>query len=193
MNLLIQRIFRSPKHIIEEDYMLCRKGCNVSILALTAFIFSALLCIGNQSFATMITQSLDELTVNSSHIVRGQVLAVESKWNESETSIYTQVTIQVAEVYKSSGDAPTTATVIFPGGTVDDTRLWVEHTPTFTVGQDVVTFLIDHGGFFDVTSWVQGKYTVENETVSELGSTATHFIKQINEVVASERQRNGEK
>ena len=74
-----------------------------------------------------------------------------------------------------------------------DTRLWVEHTPTFTVGQDVVTFLIDHGGFFDVTSWVQGKYTVENETVSELGSTATHFIKQINEVVASERQRNGEK
>ncbi len=182
--------------------MLIHVNRNVSSFAMTAVNLAAVnlaamcvgvFCMASPALATMVTQSLDELTVNSSHVVRGQVLAVESKWNENQTSIFTEVTIDVSEVIKASGSAPTIATVIIPGGTVGDTRLWVEHTPVFAVGQDVVTFLIDHGAFFEVTSWVQGKFTVEDEKINELGSTATQFIGQINEVVAAERKRNGEK
>ena len=165
-----------------------RKGWNCLILA-----FVCSLWLSSMSFSSMTPQSVDELTANSSHIMRGEVLSVVSQWNADQTSIYTKVTVAIAEMYKGSGITPPTATILVPGGTVDDTKLWVEHTPTFSVGQEVVTFLIDHGSFYDVTSWVQGKYTIENEAVIELGSSATHFINQINEVVATERKRNGEK
>ncbi|HSH00846.1 MAG TPA: hypothetical protein VLB27_12375 [candidate division Zixibacteria bacterium] len=140
----------------------------------------------------MIPQSLDELTANSTHIVRGQVVSVESMWDESGSTIFTEVLVDVSLTYKSTSALPQMITIRVPGGTVGETKLWVEHAAEFAVGEDVLTFLSDYGPALDVTSWTQGKFTIAQNTVAELNLPVTTFEAQIESVVDAERKRNGE-
>ena len=142
--------------------------------------------------AAMIPQSLDELTANSTHIIRGQVTSVQSMWDDSHSTIFTEVKVTVTQTYKSTSELAQTITIRVPGGTVGDTRLWVEDVAQFSVGEEVMTFLSDFGPALDVTSWTQGKYTVVNDAVKELSLPVTTFESQIKEVVNAERKRNGE-
>ena len=44
-----------------------------------------------------------------------------------------------------------------------------------------------------MTSWVKGKYTVEEDQVVEKSLSGASFVKQIQDVVTAERKANGEK
>lgn len=140
--------------------------------------------------ATMIPQSTPQLTANSSHIVRGEVTSISSHWNEQETYIYTLITVRPIESFKAATELPGEITLWAPGGQVGELKLWVEHTPTFERGQDVILFLEDRGENFDITSWAQGKFTIENDVVLETNESLASFTSRIAEAVNAEQPKD---
>ncbi len=142
--------------------------------------------VGSAVMAVIIPQSVDQLTANSTDIVRGTVVSQESAWNGDRTFISTTVTIEIADIYKGGLNTTTEVTVSTPGGTVGDTNIWVEHAPTFSTGQEVIVFLDQSDGTYRVTSWEMGKYSVENDQVLEKSQPVSVFVESIREAVRQE-------
>ena len=125
-----------------------------------------------------------ELTAQASDIIRGDVTAIESYWNESETFIFTGVTLKVAQIFKGELTIPSEITVEIPGGKVGDIGLGVEHAPHFETGQQVILFLSEQNdSTYHVTGWEKGKFTLEKETVKETGKTISSFQDEINQAL----------
>ncbi len=130
--------------------------------------------------AVMVEQTVAQLAVNSSDIVSGEVLATESFWNESETFIFTSVTIRVNDPYKGTLAAPSTVTVVVPGGIVGEIGLGVEHAARFDAGEEVIVFLtLLEESTYRVTAWEQGKYTLEDGQVKEKRISVSSFEEEI--------------
>jgi len=144
-------------------------------------------------FGAIVEQSVDELTRNSDVIARGQVTAMTSQWDSSHSYIYTTAEVAFSTVYAGGPiDAPR-VTIWIPGGSVGDTTLWVEHAAEFTVGQDVVLFLTDRSGVFDVTSWEQGKLNVVDGRIEGKNTTLATFEKTLREVINQVKKAGGQK
>ena len=124
--------------------------------------------------------SLEELISKASIILRGTVSKVESHWNESQTMIYTSVTVSV-ESYFKGGTVAKVVTIEVPGGTVGETTLWVSDTPSFEEGQEVILFLREE--YFPIVGWFQGKYTVVDDRVVEKGIPVDQFTGQIGAIM----------
>jgi hypothetical protein len=64
------------------------------------------------------------------------------------------------------------------GGEMGDMGLWVSDQPVYKVGQNVIVFLKDNtdNGFFQTAGLYQGKYTIENGLIKEIGVPARYFI-----------------
>jgi len=103
--------------------------------------------------------SLEELTRTSTAVVLGKTTRMESYWNEEQTRIFTEVTIQVEEQVKGQGEAETTITV--PGGRIGNTLYEVSDMPVFVEGEQMLVFLWRHpSGRQLVTAGTQGKLSV---------------------------------
>src|SRR5512134_1560410 len=107
-------------------------------------------------------QTLDSLTKASTNILRGKVVAAESRWNDDKTLIVTAVVLQVTETFK--GQAALQVTLEIVGGQVEDLALQVVGGPGFTLGEEVLVFArAGKGGRLRLSGLAEAKFTVESD------------------------------
>ncbi|MFE8597064.1 hypothetical protein [Archangium violaceum] len=152
-------------------------------IALRALLPFVLLLSQAASATTMLRADLPELAQTSDAIVHGTVRRVESRWSGDGRRIITDVEIQVTEALK--GQAGGTVLVSQPGGRVGDIGQRVSGLATFTPGEEVVVFLVQHGKrAFRVSGMVQGKYQVQR---SEDGKSAMAVPEPTGDVLLLDR------
>lgn len=109
-----------------------------------------------------------ELIKSSTVIVLARIKEVQSgkypsKFREGEEDIISTATLEIEKyLYNPENIATQTLSVQTLGGTVGDTNMIVEGSPSFKVGDHTLAFLIkDPSGVFTVNGWAQGKYTID--------------------------------
>ncbi len=112
--------------------------------------------------ASMEKVRLEQLASRSHTIVIGRVVEVRSDFADLDRKeIVTYVTIAPTDVLK--GASGPTLVLTIPGGVVGDLGLWVEDTPQFLVGEEVLLFVNDdYKGRKTVSEWRQGKFPIIN-------------------------------
>jgi hypothetical protein len=112
--------------------------------------------------ASMEKVRLEQLTSRSHTIVTGQVVEVRSDFADLDRKeIVTFVTIATTDILKGVSEPQLVLTI--PGGVVGDLGLWVEDTPQFIVGEEVLIFVNDdYKGRKTVCEWRQGKFPIIN-------------------------------
>jgi len=76
-----------------------------------------------------------ELRAQADVIIAGNVAGVSSQWDDTHSTIFTDVAVSVERFDK--GNAPRRLTVRVPGGEVGDIGMAVEDMPVFAPGQKV--------------------------------------------------------
>lgn len=106
--------------------------------------------------------SLDRLGQEAELVVRGEVTAVRSYWNDGRTRILTEVSVDVAETFK--GLASSGVRVVQMGGVVDGVRMTVHGALSWREGEEVVLFLENSlPGRHRVSGLSQGKFAVRRD------------------------------
>ena len=92
------------------------------------------------SVAASLVRSVElaDVAGRSSHIFRGRVVELESRWNDAQTEIETDVRIAVSKSYKGNGAAQ--VVLRLPGGVVGDLQLFVSDTPILREGEEIIVF-----------------------------------------------------
>jgi hypothetical protein len=118
--------------------------------------------------ATAMTSfSLQQLSQGAETIVLGTVTNQVSGWNTSHTAIYTDVTVNVEEVIK--GVAGPEVTFRIAGGEVGPIGMRTSTDPTFHIAERVIVFLRTAGTTAQLFGLQQGKFTVNDGTVTQEG------------------------
>ncbi len=104
--------------------------------------------------------SLDELVEKSDIIFAGTAIAIESRWNDEHTRIYTYATFRVDEYLKGSGGD--TLVIESLGGVVGDMGYAASGMPYFRKDERVVLFTsASSSGARGVTGWNQGRFRIQ--------------------------------
>lgn len=104
------------------------------------FIFLFLLGLGPSYFAQQVAVELKELSNGADVILTGKVIQQTSSWNENNTRIYTEATIQVEEYLKGNSNE-SSVVVRYLGGEVGDVGELYSHMPRFDNDEEVLVFL----------------------------------------------------
>ena len=120
---------------------------------------------------TLLAVDVPEMTLASEWIIRADVSAVKSVDLRREgRGIFTDITLQVREVYRGV-DVPKTYVLRLLGGRgADDMALWIPGMPKFVPGEEVVLFLEATSAGHIPCGLGQGVYRV---MTSESGATWT--------------------
>lgn len=98
-------------------------------------------------------------------VVSGKVEGVRSYWNDKQTKIFTETTIQVDEAYK--GETASTVRIIQMGGVVGTVRMHVHGALAWRPGEDVLLFLDSYDADrYRVSGFSQGKFGVDRDPVT---------------------------
>ena len=122
-----------------------------------------------QSFATLVVPVTDtDLIEQDAAIVQGQIVSITSVesqgYNQNAPQIFTLVRLTVQEVLKGRLIRPHSLTIKQLGGRVGDSQYWLEGSPEFFVGENVVLFLSLHpDGSPRVAQLYQGKLTIMHD------------------------------
>jgi hypothetical protein len=139
-----------------------RKLSSMRLLAMILMIVVGL--FPDLAGTEMIKMSMEELTAEADTIVMGKVIKHESAWNDEHTAIFTDVTVEVAEVMKGSPGAEVTFRIA--GGIVGQIGMRTSNDPVFKDGEHVVIFLSTKAAPSSVVGFFQGKYSVVNGNVT---------------------------
>jgi hypothetical protein len=113
----------------------------------------------------VVYQSPQQMGSESALVVRGRVTGTRSFWNESNTKILTETTVNVDETYKGSG-VPTVS-VVQLGGVVGNARMTVHGALSWKPGEEVLLFLEPRRqGGHRVSGFSQGKFDIERDPVT---------------------------
>jgi hypothetical protein len=154
---------------------------------------SAVAIIVLPSFSIMTKATMADLTAGATGIVQGKVLSVAPRWDAEGKTIFTYVTVAVNQWLKGTGARA--VTIRIPGGEVGDVGLWVEDTPVFFEGQDVVAFLepSSEQSVMQVKGLFQGKFTIENGKVIEAGLPVGDFVRMVGALVKMQEKELNQK
>jgi hypothetical protein len=119
----------------------------------------------------MIQLSLAQLIQGAETIVLGTVTRQVSAWNATHTAIYTDVVLEVEEAMK--GMAGPEVTFRIAGGEVGDIGMRTSTHPTFRIGERVIVFLRTEGSTAQLFGLQQGKFTVNDDTVTQAGQVVS--------------------
>lgn len=137
----------------------------MSMNRIQALVGTCLLLAGlaHEAHATQVNAlSLERLGQEAELVVRGEVTAVRSYWNDDQTRIMTEASVEVAETFK--GRAPGDVRVIQMGGVVDGVRMTVHGALSWTEGEEVVLFLESSlPGRHRVSGLSQGKFAIRRD------------------------------
>jgi hypothetical protein len=117
-------------------------------LSLCLFLSGLLLLAAPTARAlSVIPPTFAELVAESESIVRGEVTALRSAYDEATPGrpIRTYVTFQVVRTLKGTTPAADTLTLVFLGGTVGTDSLSVPGMPTFSLGDREILFVARNG------------------------------------------------
>jgi hypothetical protein len=118
--------------------------------------------------------SLPELTGKAELVVLGTVLSKTCQQDEAGR-IFTRVELQVAEVWKGAVAAQNLA-VVQGGGILGDRRIVVSGQVEYTVGEEVVAFLVRNGRGEAVTlGLAQGKFHVAQDSPTSIKTVHNLF------------------
>jgi hypothetical protein len=92
------------------------------------------------AFAQLTLSDVERMSKNADIIITGKVVEQNSNWNENNTRIYTQATIQVEEYLKGSNNSGPVI-VSYLGGEVGDIGEMYSHMPRFENNEEVLVFL----------------------------------------------------
>ena len=90
------------------------------------------------------------ITNIADYIIEGTVIKVESKWDESKTSIYTYTDLSIDKYVKGVPLTENKLQIVTPGGTVGDISQWVEDQPIFHEGKKVRLYLQEKNNEFSI-------------------------------------------
>jgi hypothetical protein len=135
-------------------------------LVFVTLLVGVVLCPGLGATA-MIPLSVQQLSQGAETIVLGTVTRQVSAWNTSHTAIYTDVTVNVEEAIK--GVAGPEVTFRIAGGEVGHIGMRTSTDPRFHIGERVVVFLHTAGITAQLFGLRQGKFTINDDTVSREG------------------------
>ena len=123
-------------------------------------VFLALIIAAPLARATQVLfRNPQQLGTESALVVRGEVTAVSSYWNQSGTKILTQARISVDDTYK--GASGRSINIVQLGGVVGHVRMTVHGALSWSPGEEVLLFLEPHtGGDWRVAGFFQGKYNI---------------------------------
>jgi hypothetical protein len=141
----------------------------------TAFscILAVLMIAPSSSRATQIIyQSPEQLGQQSTLVVRGLVVSVDSHWNDKHTKVFTTTRVAVDETYK--GVSIPTVDIVQLGGVVGTVKVTVAGALQWKAGEEVLLFLEPYRqGTYQVSGFSQGKFNIEHDP-----RTGARFITQ---------------
>jgi len=111
------------------------------------------------------------LTEKASHIIIGDVKAIESRWNEDETLIYTYITISILDCLKESIENQE-ITIKKLGGEIGEIGLFVSNVPSLIEGEKVKLFLKRIG---ENEFTILGKSSLDSEASSGYSYSGIHW------------------
>lgn len=133
----------------------------IAVLLVAVLVAAAL----PSAASTFLARTTEELVANSSAVVTGRVVSVDSFWNEDHSLVLTEVVFEVERTVV--GVAPRFVTVTTAGGTVDDYTVVAHGFPKFQEGERALLFVTPSAaaaghspGSFRVTGYQQGHYRV---------------------------------
>ncbi len=118
---------------------------------------------------TVVVPTDDEMVIGARAIVRGEVLAISTRFDSQRGVVFSYITIDVSEVWK--GTIPSRQIVLrLPGGVAGDLGTLIYGVPEFLKGEQVLLYLDTWAdGSLKVHHWFLGKYKLEgNRTSSEV-------------------------
>jgi hypothetical protein len=105
------------------------------------------------------------LALGSQQIVVGAVEDVHARWNDTHSTIVTDVVVRVTESVK--GEAASRILLTQLGGEVNGVRVSIPGCPTFRAGEEALLFVWrDPRGGAQVTGLAQGKFEIERDPAS---------------------------
>jgi hypothetical protein len=108
--------------------------------------------------STFLAMSQEELVAVADAVVVGEVMQVQSYWNEGATAIVTDALVRVDETL--AGNASGVVQVRTFGGQVGPVRIEAHGFPVFERGQRVVLHLQDEGDAARVVGYQQGHFRI---------------------------------
>jgi hypothetical protein len=133
------------------------------------------------SASTFVDMGTRDLLRESSAVIEGEVLQVESFWESAGRIIVTEAMVQVREVL--AGEAPSVVRVRTFGGTVGGFRVEAIGFPTFEKGEHVVLFLGPdrEADTLRVTGYQLGQYRIRRaedgfETAVSAARDSGHLV-----------------
>lgn len=118
--------------------------------------------------ATLGRLTLEEMTAQSTSIVRGKVTASWPAYTGSV--IYTHYRLQVTEQFKGAGQS--SVEVMVPGGTVNGLRYSPSGSPVLTQGDEFVFFLwTSKSGITWITGLTQGLFSLAGDASTDRVAT----------------------
>jgi|GEM_PF-6757373 len=151
-------------------------------LSILVVALAAMLVISPIRTAQAIVEpfTLEELTARATTILTGTVLNLNSRWKPGHTGLVTDVTVAVSR-YIKGGHGQSQIVVTVPGGEVDGLVEEVSDVPVFALDQEVFLFLQE--GDFQIVGWHQGKFTVHEGWVVEIGTPVEDLIARIKQIM----------
>lgn len=127
--------------------------------------------------------TLENLARDADGIIMGQVVSTTDHCDDMPRVISTEITVQVTECI--SGPGGRTVSFRIGGGTCGAYELWVEDTPEFEVGENVLVFLEDlPGNRQTVRGGFQGKIAFGSGDAAAAHAGAAPLIESIRAVLA---------
>ena len=114
--------------------------------------------------ATVKRLDLDGLVTTAQTIIVGTVSDSHTYWTDDGRLILTRHTIEVDETLKGYPSGTVDVTTV--GGTIGDQTLYVSGMPAFGDGERTVLFLESTGRYRTVVGLGQGKFSIDNDFVS---------------------------
>jgi len=137
---------------------------NIAIALVASLVVAALPCAAS----TFLARTPEELVGESSAVVTGTVVSVDSFWDENHMIIVSEIVVEVER--SVVGDAPPYVTLRIAGGTVDDFTMVAHGFPTFQEGERALIFLTPDlriADRFQVAGYQQGHYRVVTNRLGE--------------------------
>lgn len=145
---------------------------------LCLIIILSLILLPLQIYSQTSQSKIENLTKQADVILTGKVIEQKSEWNNNQTRISTQTTIQVDE-YLKGNEVNKSIIITTPGGEVGDVGELYTHMPKFSKEEDVLLFVKRdrNNTAYKIVDGEDGKLTLYKD--QKTGETVTSFNKKI--------------
>ncbi|UCH81172.1 MAG: hypothetical protein JSW20_00805 [Nitrospiraceae bacterium] len=140
-------------------------------LVLFKLLFFSILCfLQSESSAIMTGMSTEHLTMESDHVVQGEIKDVKARWSSDGKSIISRALLIKQKMIKGM-TIKRNLIVEYEGGEIGDVGLRVSDVAPLKAGEWVILFLrvgrsLKEGEVFNIVGKGQGKYVIGDDGIA---------------------------